>query len=77
MRIVPAFKDVGLLGPVMQKGLAKMGVLGFGRLAEGWRDWSGDDDEDAAQPERAAAREIASAVRDGRPSGSVAGADVS
>jgi para-aminobenzoate N-oxygenase AurF len=76
MRIVPAFKDVGLLGPVMQKGLAKMGVLGFGRLEEGWQDRSGDDDEDAAQPERAVAREIASAVLDGRASGSVAGADV-
>ena len=28
-RFVPAFKDIGLFGPAMQKGLAKMGVLGF------------------------------------------------
>ncbi|SDW77813.1 P-aminobenzoate N-oxygenase AurF [Amycolatopsis xylanica] len=29
MRIVPGLKDIGLLGPRVQEGLAKMGVLGF------------------------------------------------
>ncbi|MEU6862245.1 ferritin-like domain-containing protein [Streptomyces sp. NPDC046876] len=29
MRIVPALKDIGLFGPRVKEGLAKMGVLGF------------------------------------------------
>jgi hypothetical protein len=75
MRIVPACRDVGLLGPVMQKGLAKMGVLGFGKLGDGLPDSDRTDDEDL-QPERTARQEIASAISDGRTSGCVAGADV-
>lgn len=75
MRIVPAFKDVGLLGPVMRKGLSKMGVLGFGKLEDGWRDRYGTDDEDPRQAEGAARQEIADAVRDGRDRGPAAEAD--
>jgi hypothetical protein len=76
MRIVPAFKDVGLFGPVMRAGLAKMGVLGFGRLAESL---PGDDggDEDLRRPQWAARQEIDDAVRDGGAGGTAAGADVS
>jgi hypothetical protein len=32
MRIVPALKDIGLLGPPVREALAKMGVLGFADL---------------------------------------------
>ncbi|HEV2635624.1 MAG TPA: ferritin-like domain-containing protein [Actinocrinis sp.] len=32
MRVVPALRDVGLLGPTVRDALEKMGVLGFARL---------------------------------------------
>lgn len=45
MRIVPGLKDIGLFGPRVQEGLAKMGVLGFGEI---------DDDAVLKRDERAA-----------------------
>jgi P-aminobenzoate N-oxygenase AurF len=45
MRIVPALKDIGLFGPVVQDGLKKMGVLGFQDI---------DDDAVLAMDEQAA-----------------------
>jgi hypothetical protein len=32
MRVVPALRDIGLFGPRVREGLAKMGVLGFTRI---------------------------------------------
>ncbi len=34
MRLVPGLKEVGLFGPRIQEGLAKLGVLGFGDFDE-------------------------------------------
>ena len=45
MRVVPALKDIGLFGPVVQDGLKKMGVLGFQDI---------DDDALLAMDEQAA-----------------------
>jgi len=48
MRVVPALRDIGLFGPRMQEGLAKMGVLGFTRV----------DDEETRRHDEEAADEL-------------------
>ncbi len=48
MRVVPALRDIGLFGPRMQDGLAKMGVLGFTRI----------DDEETRRRDELVAEEL-------------------
>lgn len=48
MRVVPALRDIGLFGPRMRDGLAKMGVLGFTRI----------DDEQTRARDEAAGEEL-------------------
>ena len=48
MRVVPALRDIGLFGPRVRDGLAKMGVLGFRDI----------DDEETRRHDQAAAEEL-------------------
>jgi hypothetical protein len=58
-RIVPSLKDIGLMGPRVQAGLEKMGVLGFIDI-----DSSTFADEDPAAVDNAAATEFADRAKD-------------
>jgi hypothetical protein len=61
MRIVPALKDIGLFGPTVKEGLAKMGVLGFG---DAGLDELAREPLDEQQAEHDAQRELDARVRE-------------
>jgi P-aminobenzoate N-oxygenase AurF len=53
-RVVPSLKEIGLMSPRVQEGLAKMGVLGFSDI-----DKVAYEDDDAEAVDRAAAVDLA------------------
>jgi len=70
MRVVPALREIGLFSPRMQDGLAKMGVLGFGKMAD--PDARYDDDAVADVVDR---RELAVRQRDIEATAQLGGAE--